>query len=86
MGRISGEQEKRGEGQNAWKSRRGFGYGVRKAKARPSNTAIKELLGHRGANGQGRGSHQGQNVNGLSSSVATVVTTAAVYGYLGGVI
>ena len=68
-GEISGEQEKRGKGQNVWESRRSFGYGVSKAKARPSNTAIKELIGYGGANGQGRSSYQRQDVKGFLSSV-----------------
>ena len=46
IGRISGKRGKvendRDEG--PFKSRKGFGFHVRKAKARPSNTTVRELL------------------------------------------
>ena len=46
MGRISGRRK---EGSNVrdegpFRSKRGFGYHVREARARPSNTTIRELL------------------------------------------
>ena len=41
MGRISGKRE--GE-DGPFKSRRGFGFHVRQARARPSNTTVRELL------------------------------------------
>ena len=46
VGRISG---RRGEGENGrdegpFKSRKGFGFHVKQARARPSNTTVRELL------------------------------------------
>ena len=41
MGRVSGRREQKGD---PLKSRKGFGYGVRQASARPSNTSVRELL------------------------------------------
>ena len=38
MGEVSGKRER------TRKSRKGFGYGVRQARARPSNTSVRELL------------------------------------------
>ena len=43
VGRISGERERRGSG-GPYKSRKGFGLQVGGARARPSNTTIRELL------------------------------------------
>ena len=46
MGKISGKRkggvEDRDEG--PFKSRKGFGFHVRQARARPSNTTVRELL------------------------------------------
>ena len=41
VGRISGRRE---EGDGPFRSRRGFGFHVRQARARPSNTTVRELL------------------------------------------
>jgi hypothetical protein len=41
VGRISG---RRGRGGGPFKSRKGFGFHVRQARARPSNTTVRELL------------------------------------------
>ena len=41
VGKASGRRERSGE---SFKSRRGFGYRVRQAVARPSNTSIRDLL------------------------------------------
>ena len=43
VGRISGERGKEGSG-DPHKSRKGFGFQVRQARARPSNTTVRELL------------------------------------------
>ena len=43
VGRISGERE-RDSRQGTHKSRRGFGFHVRTARARPRNTTVRELL------------------------------------------
>ena len=40
-GKASGARE---ETREPFKSRRGFGYQVRQARARPSNTSVRELL------------------------------------------
>ena len=46
VGKISGRREKAGGSDDGgpYRSRRGFGYHVRQARARPSNTTIRELL------------------------------------------
>ena len=48
VGRISGKRGKEGEREDRdgglFKSRKGFGLHVRQARARPSNTTIRELL------------------------------------------
>ena len=50
VGRISGKRGKEKEGEEGeesgvpFKSRKGFGFRVRQARARPSNTTIRELL------------------------------------------
>ena len=41
VGRTSGRRQ---EGNGSFKSRRGFGFHVRQARARPSNTTVRELL------------------------------------------
>ena len=41
MGRASGRREQADE---PFKSRKGFGYRVRQARARPSNTSVRDLL------------------------------------------
>ena len=41
VGRISG---RRGEAEGPFKSRRGFGFHVRQARVRPSNTTVRELM------------------------------------------
>ena len=41
VGRISGRRE---EGEGPFRSRKGFGFHVRQARARPSNTTVRELL------------------------------------------
>ena len=41
VGRVSG---KRQEGDGPFRSRKGFGFHVRQARARPSNTTVRELL------------------------------------------
>ena len=41
VGRISGRRD---EDDGPFKSRKGFGFHVRQARARPSNTTIRELL------------------------------------------
>ena len=41
MGEASGKRETT---EDPFKSRKGFGCGVRQAKARPSNTSIRDLL------------------------------------------
>ena len=43
VGRISGKRGKEGS-EGPYKSRRGFGVQVRQARARPSNTTVRELL------------------------------------------
>ena len=43
VGKASGERDKKGTSR-AFKSRKGFGCDVRQAKARPSNTSIRDLL------------------------------------------
>ena len=35
---------KRGEGDGPFKSRKGFGFHVRQARARPSNTSVRDLM------------------------------------------
>ena len=46
IGRISGKRgkEKNDRDEGLFKSRKGFGFQVRQARARPSNTTIRELL------------------------------------------
>ena len=46
MGKISGKRKDAGEERDGgpYKSRRGFGFHVRQARARPSNTTVRELL------------------------------------------
>ena len=41
VGRISGKRE---EGNGPFRSRKGFGFHVRQARARPSNTTVRKLL------------------------------------------
>ena len=41
VGKISG---RRGEAEGPFKSRKGFGFRVRQARARPSNTTVRELM------------------------------------------
>ena len=41
VGKISGRRE---DGEGPFRSRRGFGFHVRQARARPSNTTVRELL------------------------------------------
>ena len=41
VGKISGRRE---DGEGPFRSRKGFGFHVRQARARPSNTTIRELL------------------------------------------
>ena len=41
MGKISDKREDEG---GLFKSRKGFGFHVRQARARPSNTTVRELL------------------------------------------
>ena len=41
VGRLSGRRE---QTEDPLKCRKGFGYGVRQARARPSNTSARELL------------------------------------------
>jgi hypothetical protein len=41
VGKISGRRQ---EGDGPFKSRKGFGFHVRQARARPSNTTVRELL------------------------------------------
>ena len=43
VGRISGKKEVKDE-KEPFKSRKGFGFHVRQARARPSNTTVRELL------------------------------------------
>ena len=46
VGRISGKRGKTGKekDEGPYKSRKGFGFHVRQARARPSNTTVRELL------------------------------------------
>ena len=44
VGKISGKRGSKEEMDGPFKSRRGFGFHVRQARARPSNTTFKELL------------------------------------------
>ena len=41
VGKASGRRQ---EGDGPFRSRRGFGFHVRQARARPSNTTVRELL------------------------------------------
>ena len=41
VGKISGRKEQTG---GPFRSGKGFGYGVRQARARPSNTSVRDLL------------------------------------------
>ena len=41
VGKLSG---KRVQASGPFRSRKGFGYGVRQARARPSNTPVRDLL------------------------------------------
>ena len=51
---LSGYQGNKGggEGEAAWKSRKGVGYGVNKRRARPRNTTIQDLLGDKRYTGE----------------------------------
>ena len=46
VGKISGKRKETGKEKDggAYKSRKGFGFHVRQARARPSNTTVRELL------------------------------------------
>ena len=44
VGKISGKRESREGMDETFKSRKGFGFHVRQARARPSNTTVRELL------------------------------------------
>ena len=41
MGKVSGRRE---DGDSPFRSGKGFGFHVRQARARPSNTTVRELL------------------------------------------
>lgn len=45
LGDISGDRGRDGR-EHHLNSRKGFGYGIRKTKVRPSNTSIRDLLGN----------------------------------------
>ena len=45
VGNTSGDREEDG-GKHVLKSGKGFGYDIRKAKIRPSNASIRDLLGN----------------------------------------
>ena len=44
IGETSGRKEMSEDSGHTFKSRKGFGLGVRQARARPSNTAVRDLL------------------------------------------
>ena len=44
IGNISGRRDKEKGSDRPFKSRRGFGFRVRQARASPSNTTVRELL------------------------------------------
>ena len=44
VGKISGKRREVGKDGGPYRSRKGFGFHVRQARARPSNTTVRELL------------------------------------------
>ena len=44
VGRISGKRKEGNRDEGPFKGRKGFGFHVRQARARPGNTTVRELL------------------------------------------